>query len=39
MEDAERQVRAVPGVTTATMNLVWTPFGRPTESSPACGPI
>jgi metal-sulfur cluster biosynthetic enzyme len=34
MGDAERQVRAVPGVTAATMNLVWTPFWSPDRIEP-----
>jgi metal-sulfur cluster biosynthetic enzyme len=34
MADAEREVRAIPGVTAATMNLVWTPFWSPDRIEP-----
>jgi len=34
MEEAERQVRALPGVTEATINLVWTPFWSPDRIEP-----
>ncbi len=34
MGDAERQARAIPGVTAATINLVWTPFWSPDRIEP-----
>ena len=34
MEDAERQIRALPGVTEVTMNLFWTPFWSPDRIEP-----
>jgi metal-sulfur cluster biosynthetic enzyme len=34
MADAEREVRAIPGVSAATMNLVWTPFWSPERIEP-----
>jgi metal-sulfur cluster biosynthetic enzyme len=34
MQDAERQIREMPGVTDATVNLVWTPFWSPDRIEP-----
>lgn len=34
MGEAERQVRAIPGVTDATVNLVWSPFWSPDRIEP-----
>jgi metal-sulfur cluster biosynthetic enzyme len=34
MGDAERQIREMPGVTEATINLVWTPFWSPDRIEP-----
>lgn len=34
MQDAERQIRDMPGVTDATINLVWTPFWSPDRIEP-----
>jgi metal-sulfur cluster biosynthetic enzyme len=34
MRDAENQVRAVPGVTAATINLVWSPIWTPDRIEP-----
>jgi metal-sulfur cluster biosynthetic enzyme len=34
MWDAQQQVSAIPGVTAATMNLVWTPFWSPDRIEP-----
>jgi metal-sulfur cluster biosynthetic enzyme len=34
MSDAQQQVSAIPGVTAATMNLVWTPFWSPDRIEP-----
>jgi metal-sulfur cluster biosynthetic enzyme len=34
MGEAERQIREMPGVTEATINLVWTPFWSPDRIEP-----
>jgi metal-sulfur cluster biosynthetic enzyme len=34
MGEAEQQVRAIPGVTEATVNLVWSPFWSPDRIEP-----
>jgi len=34
MGDAERQVRAIPGVTDVMMNLVWSPYWTPERIEP-----
>ena len=34
MGDAERQLKAIPGVGTVTINLVWTPFWSPDRIEP-----
>ena len=34
MGDAERQIRAMPGVEDVVMNLVWTPFWTPERIEP-----
>lgn len=34
MGEAEQQVRAMPGVTDATINLVWSPFWSPDRIEP-----
>ena len=34
MGDAERQVRAIPGVTDVAMNLVWSPYWTPERIEP-----
>jgi len=34
MGDAEQQLRATPGVSDVTMNLVWTPFWSPDRIEP-----
>ena len=34
MGDAEQQVRAIPGVTDVTMNLVWSPYWTPERIEP-----
>ena len=34
MADAEKQVRAMPGVTDVTMNLVWSPYWTPERIEP-----
>jgi metal-sulfur cluster biosynthetic enzyme len=34
MGDAEQQVRAMPGVTDVTVNLVWSPFWSPDRIEP-----
>ncbi len=34
MSDVERQIREMPGVTEATINLVWTPFWSPDRIEP-----
>ena len=34
MTDAERHLRALPGVTDVTMNLVWSPFWSPDRIEP-----
>jgi metal-sulfur cluster biosynthetic enzyme len=34
MEEAERQIRAMPDVTDVAINLVWTPFWSPDRIEP-----
>jgi metal-sulfur cluster biosynthetic enzyme len=34
MSEVERQIREMPGVTEATINLVWTPFWSPDRIEP-----
>ena len=34
MSDAERQLRAIPGVTDVSVNLVWSPFWSPERIEP-----
>ncbi len=34
MAEAEQQLRAMPGVTTVQLNLVWTPFWTPERMEP-----
>jgi metal-sulfur cluster biosynthetic enzyme len=34
MSDAERQLKAIPGVGAVTINLVWTPFWSPDRIEP-----
>jgi metal-sulfur cluster biosynthetic enzyme len=34
MTDAEKEVRAIPGVEDVTVNLVWTPFWTPEKMEP-----
>jgi len=34
MQEAERQIRDMPGVTDANINLVWTPFWSPDRIEP-----
>ena|SRR5579872_649471 len=34
MEDADRQLRAIPGVSDVNVNLVWTPFWSPDRIEP-----
>ena len=34
MTDAEKEVRAIPGVEDVVVNLVWTPFWTPEKMEP-----
>jgi metal-sulfur cluster biosynthetic enzyme len=34
MQGAEEQLKSIPGVTSATVNLVWTPFWTPERIEP-----
>jgi metal-sulfur cluster biosynthetic enzyme len=34
MTEAEKEIRAVPGVEDVTVNLVWTPFWTPEKMEP-----